>query len=60
MRQGLASWMHAWPQQSGDDSSATKHSSSTVASSALPTSVFGQLVKVLTNMVFTSRQEVFA
>jgi hypothetical protein len=60
MRQGLAAWMHAWPRQDNDDSPASKHTSSTFASSALPTSVSGQLVKVLTNMVFTARQEVFA
>ena len=60
MRQGLAAWMHAWPRQTGDEPLARQHTSSTVASSALPTSVSGQLVKVLANMVFTARQEVVA
>ena len=60
MRQGLAAWMQAWPRQDDDDSPARKHTPSTVASSALPASVSGQLVTVLTNMVFTATQEVLA
>lgn len=60
MRQGMAAWMHAWPQQTRDDPPIQKRASSVVTSSALPASVSGQLVTVLANMVFTSRQEVFA
>jgi predicted Abi (CAAX) family protease len=59
MRQGVAAWMHAWPQQVGDDPPATKPALPTVTL-ALPTSVSGQLVTVLANMVFTAKQEVFA
>jgi len=58
MRQGLAAWMHAWPRQVGDDPPVHKPISPTVTSSALPTALSGQLVAVLANMVFTSRQEV--
>jgi hypothetical protein len=50
--------MHAWPRQVGDDPPVQKPVSSTIASSALPPSLSGQLVTVLANMVFTSRQEV--
>ena len=60
MRQGLAAWMHAWPRKTGDDPPVHKRISPTVTSSALPTSLSGQLVTVLANMVFTARQEVFA
>lgn len=60
MRQGLAAWMHAWPQQSNDDSPSHKCLLPSVTSSALPASISGQLVAVLTNMVFTTRQEVLA
>jgi hypothetical protein len=60
MRQGLAAWMHAWPRQTGDDPPARKPTSPAVTSSALPSSLSGQLVRVLANMVFTARQEVFA
>ena len=60
MRQGLAAWMHAWPRQTGDDPPAHKPTSPTVTPSALPSSLSGQLVTVLANMVFTARQEVSA
>ena len=60
MRQGMAAWMHAWPRQAGDDPPVQKHPSSNVTSSVLPTSLSGQLVTVLANMVFTAKQEIFA
>ena len=60
MRQGMAAWMHAWPQQTGDDPPVPEHAPSVVTPSALPASVSGQLVTVLANMVLTARQEVFA
>ena len=60
MRRGLAAWMHAWPGQTGDDPSVPKHTPPTITSWALPSSLSGQLVTVLANMVFTARQEVFA
>ncbi len=60
MRQGMAAWMHAWPQQTGDDPPVPKRAPSVVTPSALSTSVSGQLVTVLANMVLTARQEVFA
>jgi len=58
MRQGLIAWMHAWPRQAGDDPPVPKHTSSMVTPSELSSSLSGQLVTVLANMVFTSRQEV--
>lgn len=60
MRQGLAAWMHAWPRKAGDDPPVHKRTSPTGTSSVLPTSLSGQLVTVLANMVFTAKQEVFA
>jgi hypothetical protein len=58
MRQGLAAWMHAWPRQVGNDPPVHKPISTTVVPSALPPVSSGQLVAVLANMVFTSRQEI--
>jgi hypothetical protein len=58
MRQGLAAWMHAWPRQAGDDPLIQKRTPSVVTSSALPSSLSGQLVTVLANMVLTARQEI--
>ena len=49
MRQGLAAWMHAWPQKIGDDPPGPKHIAPTVTP-ALPMSLSGQLVTVLANM----------
>jgi hypothetical protein len=60
MRQGLAAWMHAWPQQSGHDPPVSRPSLPSIASSALSPSLSGQLVTVLANMVFTAQQEVLA
>jgi hypothetical protein len=60
LRQGLAAWMHAWPRQTGDDPPIPEPASPSAPSSALPTSVSGQLVTVLASMVFTARQEALA
>ena len=61
VRQGLAAWMRAWPEPMADGPpSHPRPSLPCVPSPVLSTSISGQLVNVLANMVFTARQEVFA
>jgi hypothetical protein len=60
LRQGLAAWMHAWPRQTGDDPPHPQPPSPSAPPSALPTSLSGQLVTILANMVLTARQEALA
>lgn len=58
VRQGLVAWMRAWPQ-----SRQETHVAPAVCSApapAMPASVSGPLVDVLTNMIFTTRQEALA
>jgi len=60
MRQGLVAWMRAWPQPTTDDPPVPQPTASTVTPTELSSSLSGQLITILANMVFTARQEVFA
>lgn len=59
LRQGLAAWMYAWPQQANRPAaSAQPPPCDAPRPAGVPSSMAGQLVTVLANMVFTARQEV--
>jgi hypothetical protein len=58
-RQGLAAWMHAWP-QADRGISERRLSSSPAASSMVPAGLTEPLVGILASMVFSAGREAVA